>query len=236
MKWLDCITDSMDINLSKHQEIVEDRGAWCAAIHGVAKSRTWLSNWTTIINHLVTFLDQRWQQSDFMGKFIKDYPFKLNKNLIICSCNSWQFQMFLRILVIFSYLIFSLLSMTMIFNVTDPLLLKNLASLQTGNENKETWFFLVSRCWSLGITSLFLDFLIQLQILKRLRSELFAQSFKNLYYLMWKLGIYSSPALRVFPNSNNQYVSRLICICAKEFKIPFNPCLYNQLLLLIIHA
>ena len=90
MKWLDCITDSMDINLSKLQEIVEDRGTWCAAIHEAAKSRTWLSNWTTIINHLVTFLDQRWQQSDFMGKFITDSPFKLNKNLIICSYNSWQ--------------------------------------------------------------------------------------------------------------------------------------------------
>ena len=37
-KWLDCITDSMDMNLSKLQEIVKDRGAWCAAVHGAAKS------------------------------------------------------------------------------------------------------------------------------------------------------------------------------------------------------
>ena len=43
---LDSITDLMDINLSKLQEIVEDRGAWCAAVHGITKSLTQLSDWT----------------------------------------------------------------------------------------------------------------------------------------------------------------------------------------------
>ena len=70
MRWLNGITDSMDMSLSELQEMVMDSEAWCAAVHGVAKSQTRLSNWTEL-NWICGDLSNPWNSKTFLIFFIR---------------------------------------------------------------------------------------------------------------------------------------------------------------------
>ena len=78
IKWLDGITDSMDMNLSKLREIVKDREAWHAAVHAVTKSQTQVSYWTTILTKLPRNKQVRWEEK-YIWFYWKIWEKHLNK-------------------------------------------------------------------------------------------------------------------------------------------------------------
>ena len=79
-RWWDGITDSMNMSWSKHQEMVKTTEVWCAAVRGVVKSQTWLSDWTTTNPRLTQA-----STSPSLGKWIRKKPTFLNMNLCYIS-------------------------------------------------------------------------------------------------------------------------------------------------------
>ena len=92
MRWLDGITDSMDMSLSKLREMVMDREAWLAAVHGVTKNRTRLSDWTELIQKRVSMHDKKASPLIQNGPVSYVFPVfgRQQKERVTDTCSFWN--------------------------------------------------------------------------------------------------------------------------------------------------